>query len=77
MTKSQNRKITRIQDADPCIFTRDYGVPLRIPCRYAVAGAVGSPPPPIDALLTRLGARAVFEGQTRFCKKSYVLRLEY
>ena len=36
MTKSQNRKIIRSQDADSCIFTRDYGVPLRIPRKYAV-----------------------------------------
>ena len=52
MTKAQNRKIIRSQDADSCIFTRDYGVPLRIHRKYAVAGAVGSP---LDADLTRIG----------------------
>ena len=51
MTKAQNRKIIRSQDADSCIFTRDYGVPLRIHRKYAVAGAVGSP---LDADLARI-----------------------
>ena len=34
--KITESEIIRSQDTDPCIFTTDYGVPLRIPRKYAV-----------------------------------------
>ena len=84
ITNSKNRNITRSQDADPCIFTRDYDVPLRIHRKYAVAGAVGSP---LDADLARIGVDwrglawidvlVFFRRAVAFLQKSEVLPCEY